>query len=100
MKKICTKCDHELTAETDFYRHRETADGFLAWCKACHKADCVARHAHRYATEPEYRQRHDEYTRARRQSREYRKLYLARRRAEYWRLRAEELKRQAVSQKS
>lgn len=34
--KICAKCGTDAPIES-FYRHRQTADGYHSWCKACCK---------------------------------------------------------------
>lgn len=38
MKKVCRQCEVEHRV-MDFYRHPLAADGFMAICKACHRAN-------------------------------------------------------------
>lgn len=41
MKKVCRQCEVEQRV-MDFYRHPLAADGFMAICKACHRANVRA----------------------------------------------------------
>jgi hypothetical protein len=42
MKKICFKCEIEKPLD-DFYKHKDTSDGFLNKCKSCTKQDSINR---------------------------------------------------------
>lgn len=44
LTKRCNRCG-ETRPVVEFYRHRETGDGFDVECKACKKAACTARRA-------------------------------------------------------
>lgn len=41
MKKFCRQCQTEVCT-ADYYRHPRTADGLMAVCKACHRANVRA----------------------------------------------------------
>lgn len=41
MKKLCRQCEREVRC-ADFYRHPTYADGLMAICKACHRANVKA----------------------------------------------------------
>jgi len=35
-EKICAKCESKLSI-TEFFKHKQTKDGFHSWCKQCCK---------------------------------------------------------------
>ena len=41
MKKWCRQCEKDVLRD-DFYRHPKSADGVMAVCKACHRANVKA----------------------------------------------------------
>jgi len=41
MKKWCRQCERDVR-RADYYRHPRTADGLLAVCKSCHRANVKA----------------------------------------------------------
>jgi hypothetical protein len=41
MKKYCRQCDQDVR-RADYYRHPYTADGLMAVCKGCHRANVKA----------------------------------------------------------
>lgn len=41
MKKWCRQCEKDVR-RADYYRHPKTADGVMAVCKACHRANVKA----------------------------------------------------------
>lgn len=59
MKKKCFKCGNIKGVE-NFYKHNQTADGYLGKCKTCTKEDTSRRYR-----DPEARQRIIEYERKR-----------------------------------
>lgn len=48
-EKICAKCDEKLDV-SNFFRHKETNDGFHSWCKKCCKIGNLKSREKKYST--------------------------------------------------